>query len=196
MRLSLAVLAAVAGLSATPAFADECIDEIKAVMTAAMNSGPMHMESTITAPGAEMKMSGDIVPPKSMHMNVDTNGEVIEMVILEDKAWMNQGGVWTEMPPEVAAQMTASFDMSDTSALDAMTSPVCGTTETVEGVEYDAYTWALDVEGSGTVNKVLADTETGAPVRMETEMTATGGNTKVLVDYTYDESITITAPAM
>lgn len=196
MRLALAVLAAAAGLSAAPAFADDCIDEIKAVMGAAMTSGPMHMESTISAPGTEMTMSGDIVPPAAMNMTVDTNGQVVEMITLEGNAWMKMEGVWTAMHADVAAQMTASFDMSDTSAMDAMTDQTCGATETLDGTDYDVYSWSLVVQGNPTVNKVLADQESGAPVRMETEMTAAGATTKVLVDYTYDETITITAPAM
>lgn len=194
MRLAPIALVAAASLLATPAIADDCADEIKAVMAAAMNSGPLHMESTITAPETTMTMSGDMVPPKNMHMNVDTNGQAVEMVILDGKAWMNVGGNWTELPEDAAAEIAKSFDLADTSSLDAMTDAQCNGTVTVDGEDYLSYQWNLIVEGADTVSAILVDPENEVPVHMETSVTNNGTETTVEVDYTYDDSITVTAP--
>jgi len=195
MRISLASLATAAPFAATPALADPCVDEIKAAMGKAMTSGPMRMESTITGP-TSMSMKGEIVPPANMHAVVDTGGQVIEMTILDGKAWMNMAGIWTELPAAAAEQMAAGFNMADTSALDAMTDPKCNGTTTVDGKELLSYSWNLDVDGSSTVNRAFVDPASGAPTRMETDVTAAGAVTNVVVDYAYDPAVTVTAPAM
>ena len=195
MRISLAFLATAAAFAATPVLADPCVDEIKAAMGKAMTSGPMRMESTITGATA-MSMKGEIVPPANMHAVVDTAGQVIEMTILDGKAWMNMAGTWTELPAAAAEQMAAGFNMANTDALDTMTEPQCLGTTNVDGKDLKSYAWKLDVEGSSTVNRALVDPANGAPVRMETDVTAQGAVTNVVVDYVYDPAVTITAPAM
>jgi outer membrane lipoprotein-sorting protein len=195
MRFTLALLATAAALASTPAFADACVDEIKAAMGKAMTSGPMRMESTISG-ATQMTMKGEIVPPGNMRATVNTAGQVIEMVILDKQAWMNTAGVWTELPAEAAAQMAAGFDMANTGMLDAMTDAQCLGTTNVDGKDLKSYSWNLAVEGSTTVNRALVDPANNAPVRMETDVTAAGTVTNVVVDYVYDPSVTITAPAM
>ena len=195
MRITLALLATAAAFAATPALADPCVDEIKAAMGKALTSGPIRMESTIGG-ATQMTMKGEIVPPANMHATVDTAGQVIEMVILDGKAWMNMAGAWMELPAEAAAQMTAGFNMANTDALDAMTEPQCLGTTNVDGKDLKSYAWNLAVEGSSTVNRALVDPANGAPVRMETDVTAAGAVTNVVVNYVYDPSVTITAPAM
>ena len=195
MRIALALLATAATFAVTPAFADACVDEIKAAMGKAMTSGPMKMESTITGATA-MTMNGEIVPPANMHAIVDTNGQVIEMTVLDGKAWMNMAGAWTELPAAAAEQMTAGFNMANTDAMDAMTEPQCLGTTNVEGKDVLSYAWKLDVDGNSTVNRAYVDPANGAPIHMETDVTTQGVTTNVVVDYTYDPALTITAPAM
>lgn len=195
MRIALALLATAATFAVTPAFADACVDEIKAAMGKAMTSGPMKMESTITGATA-MTMNGEIVPPANMHAIVDTNGQVIEMTVLDGKAWMNMAGAWTELPAAAAEQMTAGFNMANTDAMDAMTEPQCLGTTNVEGKDVLSYAWKLDVDGNSTVNRAHVDPANGAPIRMETDVTTQGVTTNVVVKYTYDPTVTITAPAM
>lgn len=195
MRIAIALLATAAAFAATPVLADPCVDEIKAAMGKAMTSGPMRMESTIGG-AAQMSMKGEIVPPANMHAVVDTAGQVIEMTILDGKAWMNMAGTWTELPAAAAEQMAAGFNMANTDALDTMTEPQCLGTTNVDGKDLKSYAWKLDVEGSSTVNRALVDPANGAPVRMETDVTAQGAVTNVVVDYVYDPAVTITAPAM
>jgi hypothetical protein len=195
MRIAIALFATVAAFAATPVLADSCVDEIKAAMGKAMTSGPMRMESTIGG-AAQMSMKGEIVPPANMHAVVDTAGQVIEMTILDGKAWMNMAGTWTELPAAAAEQMAAGFNMANTDALDTMTEPQCLGTTNVDGKDLISYAWKLDVEGSSTVNRALVDPANGAPVRMETDVTAQGAVTNVVVDYVYDPAVTITAPAM
>lgn len=195
MRIALTLLAAALAVTATPALADPCVDEIKATMGKAMTSGPMRMESTITG-STQMTMKGEIVPPANMHAVVDTAGQVIEMTILDGKAWMNMAGMWTELPAAAAEQMAAGFNMANTDMLDTMTEPQCLGTTNVDGRDLKSYAWNLDVDGTATVNRVFVDPASNAPVRMETDVAASGAATNVVINYTYDPSITITAPAM
>lgn len=194
MRFTFPLVAATTLFAATPVFAQDCTAEIKSVMDAAMTSGPLYMESTITAPELAMTLSGNIVPPKDMHVTVDTNGEAVEMIVLGEKAWMNMGGTWTELPAEAAGEISKSFDLADTSALDAMTDAQCNGTVNVEGEDYLSYGWNLSVEGSDTVNAILVDPEDMVPVHMETTVNTQGVETSVVVDYTYDETLTVDAP--
>lgn len=196
MRIALALLATAAAFAATPAFADACVDEIKAAMGKAMTSGPMKMQSTINGGGTNMTMDGEIVPPANMHAVVVTNGQTIEMTVLDGKAWMNMAGAWTELPAEAAAQMTAGFNMANTDAMDAMTEPQCLGTTNVEGKDVLSYAWKLDVDGNATVNRAYVDPANGAPIHMETDVTTQGVTTNVVVKYTYDPTLTVTAPAM
>ncbi|HEY9012671.1 MAG TPA: hypothetical protein VIN06_16815 [Devosia sp.] len=196
MRIALALIATAATFAVTPAFADACVDEIKAAMGKAMTSGPMKMESTIVGGGTNMTMNGEIVPPANMHANVVTNGQAIEMTVLDGKAWMNMAGAWMELPADAAAQMTAGFNMANTDAMDAMTEPQCLGTTNVDGKDVLSYAWKLDVEGNATANRAYVDPAIGAPVHMETDVTTQGVTTNVVVKYTYDPSVTITAPAM
>lgn len=193
MRLAALAFATI-GLLATPAFADDCADEIKAVMEAAMSSGPLHMETTITSPDSVMTMSGDLVPPQNLRMTVTTNGQGVEMVILDGRAWMKVSELWVELPPDAAAEVASTFDLSNTSALDDMTDAQCNGTVTVDGEDYLSYNWNLSAEGADTVNAILADPEAMVPLYMETEVTTGDVVSQVVVDYTYDETITITAP--
>lgn len=195
MRISLASLATAAAFAATPVLADPCVDEIKAAMGKAMTSGPMRMESTISG-ATPMSMKGEIVPPANMHAVVDTAGQVIEMTILDGKAWMNMAGAWMELPAAAAEQMTAGFNMANTDALDSMTDAKCNGTTSVNGKDVLSYSWNLAVNGSSTVTRAFVDPASGAPTRMETDVTAQGTVTNVVVDYTYDPTVTITAPAM
>jgi hypothetical protein len=193
MRIALALLASAVAFAATPVLADPCVDEIKAAMGKAMTSGPMKMESTISGATA-MTMTGEIVPPANMHAIVDTAGQVIEMTILDGKAWMNMAGTWTELPAAAAEQMAAGFNMANTDALDTMTEAQCLGTTNVDGKDLKSYAWKLDVDGSSTVNRALVDPATNTPVQMETDITAAGTVTNVVVKYVYDPSVTITAP--
>lgn len=195
MRIALAFVATAAALAATPVLADPCVDEIKAAMGKAMTSGPIRMESTISG-ATEMTMKGEIVPPANMHAVVDTAGQVIEMTILDGKAWMNMAGAWMELPAAAAAQMTAGFNMANTDALDAMTEPQCMGATNIDGRNLLAYSWNLVAEGNPTTNRVFVDPANGAPVRTETDVTAGGTVTNVVVTYTYDPAVTISAPAM
>lgn len=195
MRIALALLASTVALAATPVLADPCVDEIKAAMGKAMTSGPMKMESTISGATA-MTMSGEIIPPANMHAIVDTAGQVIEMTILDGKAWMNMAGAWTELPAAAAEQMAAGFNMANTDALDTMTEAQCLGTTNVDGKDLKSYAWKLDVDGTLTINRAFVDPANNAPVQMETDITAAGATTNVVVKYVYDPSVTITAPAM
>ena len=195
MRIALALLASAVAFAATPVLADPCVDEIKAAMGKAMTSGPMKMESTISGATA-MTMTGEIVPPANMHAIVDTAGQVIEMTILDGKAWMKMAGAWTELPAAAAEQMAAGFDMANIDALDTMTEAQCLGTTNVGGKDLKSYAWKLDVDGTSTVNRALVDPASNVPVQMETDVTAAGAVTNVVVKYVYDPSITITAPAM
>jgi hypothetical protein len=195
MRIAFSLLAAAIAVTATPVLADPCVDEIKASMGKAMTSGPMRMESTITG-ATQMTMKGEIVPPGNMHAVIDAAGQVIEMTILDGKAWMNMAGMWTELPAAAAEQMAAGFSMANTDMLNTMTEAQCLGSTNVDGKDLKSYSWKLDVDGTATVNRALVDPSNNTPVRMETDVTAAGNATKVVVNYTYDPSITIAAPAM
>jgi hypothetical protein len=197
MRLALALLAAVATLTSTAAFADDCATAIKTMVGNAMTSGPLRMETAMTTAAGAMSMSGEIVPPGNMHVKIDTAGQVIEMITLDGKAWMNMAGTWTALDAATAAQMTAGFNMaSSTAQLDLMTDMECLGTTNVEGKDLLTYSFALNQAGANTSTRVFVDPAIKAPVRIEADVDAAGTKTGMVVKYTYDPSIVITAPAM
>jgi hypothetical protein len=194
MRLILP-FAIAAMLFAGPANADPCVDEIKAAMDAALAAGPVRIEATIKTPPGPMRMTSEIVPDHAMHVLLDAAGQVMEVTVIEDKAWMRAGGTWTELSPEAAAEMIAAFEATPKPEdLLGMRDALCLGLSDLDGRDLLSYAYTVDEAGGVATTLFFVDPVTNAPVRMQSDLNVNGDKSSMVVGYTYDAAITIAAP--
>jgi hypothetical protein len=195
--MRLVLLVAAAALSATPAFADPCIDEITAAMGSALAAGPVRIDASIETPAGPMRIISEIVPPDAMHLELETSTEVTEVTMLGDQAWLNADGTWMALPPEAAAEMTGTLDMTPTpEQLATMRDTRCDGPTTVDGRQLLSYAYTADGESGTATNRFFIDPASKTPVRMESDLFVNGGKGSMVVSYTYDPAITVTPPIL
>lgn len=195
MRLSLILALTVTPLLSAPALAD-CTSDIKDVLVRANASGPYRMETVVAGSAGDMTMTAEVIPPTAMHSTTVTDGQTIEMVFADGKGWMNLAGTWSELPPDAATEMTKSFDPEFIESLGTIQEAKCLGTVTIEGKDYLGYEYTFAMEGMSSVSKMYVDPATTLPARMEAVSEISGGKTDTVVTYTYDPSVTVTAPQM
>jgi len=194
MRLVLALtLATAAAGFAAPAFAD-CGEDIKAVMTLATSSGPYRMETQVKAASGDMTMTGEMVPPAAIRTKTVIGGMTQEMVFVDGRGWMNTAGSWSELPAEVAGQMSAAVKATGPDMLAGITAPQCLGTQSVDGRDYLAFSFDYAVSGINTSTTIYADPATRRPAKLVSSSEVAGQKTETAITYTYDPAIRITAP--
>lgn len=197
MRLAHALLAI--AYVATPVSADDtrCATEIATAVDAALTSGPVRMKASATMSTGAWKVSGEVVPPDSMHFVFDEAGETTEFIMLGDKAWMKAAGAWSEFSSDIAAQMTENFQLASPEQLALMSDAHCYGLTTVDGRSLLSYSFALkEDEGTISTNRVFVDPVHKAPVRLEADLDFAGTKGSIRIDYVYDPTVTIAAPAL
>jgi hypothetical protein len=180
MRISLLALGAYL-LCAAGAFAD-CTSEVNDAFAKLRKSAAFNMQTKIINAQGTLTMSNDYVLPDRMHQRIslstgDTGG--MEMILIGDKAWSNQGSNgWAPLPPpfveKIAKQMkeTVAEPPKDTSEFECL-----GGVE-FEGKAYTAYRTKRAATATGqlgptkaaaeappNVQTVYVDKETGLPAR-------------------------------
>jgi hypothetical protein len=169
-------------LSAATAMAADCTGEVNSAFEKLRKLHAFNMKTTITNAQGTLTMSNDYILPDRMHQRVSlsTSGpQEMEMILIGDKAWSNQGSVgWAPLPPtfasKIAKQMkeTVAQPPKDTSEFECL-----GDVE-LDGKSYKAYRTkrgAGDVAsgspapkaaaGGTNVQTVYVDKETGIPAR-------------------------------
>jgi hypothetical protein len=141
MRMSHLALAALL-LSPTGAYAD-CSSEVNDAFAKLRATPAFSMQTRITNAQGTLTMSNDYVMPDRMHQQVtlsSSNAGAMEMILIGDKAWSNQGSNgWAPLPPsfasKIAVQMkeTVAEPPKDTSQFE------CLGDVAFEGKTYKAY---------------------------------------------------------
>jgi hypothetical protein len=132
--------------------------------------------------------------PNRFHMK----SEQSEMIILPAGTWMNMDGNWMKMPidmQKVIAQFTP--EMMKKSMEGTQNVRFIGL-DTVGGKPVKVYQYDFDMEvmginSSGT-SKIFLSVVDGYPLHIETTGKAMGKTSTTVVDYEYDDSISIQAP--
>jgi hypothetical protein len=162
MRISLVALGAYL-LSAAGAFAD-CTSEVNDAFAKLRKTPAFNMQTKIVNAQGTMTMSNDYVLPDRMHQRISlSTGDVggMEMILIGDKAWSNQGSNgWAPLPPpfvaKIAEQMkeTVVEPPKDTSEFECL-----GDVE-LEGKTYAAYRAKRPAAAMGQPGPTKAAAET------------------------------------
>lgn len=183
---------AVVALSAavSPALAD-CKADLSALLKA-QTSTPYRVEMTSTANGQSNRMTAEVIFPDSFHIKADG----MEMVMVNQKAWMNAGGTWQAMPAEAGASISSMIASGVSKGIEAVKDVKCLGSQDYEGQSYEAYSFATSGEAMGissTANVTLY-AEGGMPAWLVVDGEAMGTKSVTVQKITPDPSISIKPP--
>ena len=173
---------------AAPAQAD-CLADLKSVLTGSLTGGPYVMELV----SDDMTMTAEVVPPASIHATTHIGGATQEMTVLDGKAWMQMGGTWTQMPDNMAAQMTAGVSGA-AGMIDQVAGAECLGTQNFEGRDYLAFKYDFAMSGMESSSTLYADPASKLPLLVLGTATAAGKTTSTRATYRYDPSVSVSAP--
>jgi hypothetical protein len=193
MRIHLLALAVVTTMT-TVAQAD-CTSDVNDAFAKLRKSSAFRMETKITNPQGTLTMSNDYVLPDRMHQTVSMNADgpqQMEMILVGNKAWSNQGNAgWAEVPDNFASTIAKQMKETVADAPKDDSKYECLGDVAFEGKTYAAYAAkraaAPATEGAAsagpTVQTVYIDKALGVPVR--NVVTAEADPAKRLFDGTF-----------
>ena len=190
MRLVLSLAVLCLPLLAAPTFAD-CVDEIRAVMGGLEQAGPQRLVSTIqTKAGTTFAVSEKV--PGAMHSLSQSDGVVTEYTVVGDRAWWKNGGKWAELPAETAVGLVAAVSADSAKVFENISDAECLGTETGGFVTSYRLTYR---QGDAIVRaSVETGSQSGLPRRVATWNSVGGEKSIAVTEFTYDRTITVTAP--
>ena len=190
MRATLGYIAFCLPLVATAAHAD-CADEIRAVMTRTLTSGPYIAHTTIKTGNSSADLLVEAVPPGAMHSTYRTGESVNEMIMIDGRAWGREFGAWVEHSTASPANQTVQDSLK---FLDRMTEPVCKGDTVANGVTFTGYTY-LYTEGSfASATTILVDRETGLPKYILSSDHIGDTTSRNVTTYSFGVALEIVAP--
>lgn len=168
---------------AVPARAEDCTSVVTAAFEKLRNAQSFRMETKITNAQGRLNLTVDFMPPDRMHQKVrlDDQAQEMELIVIGDKAWSNQGQGWVALPENFATEVAKQVKATMAGATKAEAKYECGADEAVEGRPAASYVADLKApevekpgmskgdtpEPAGPANKqtLYIDKETGLPVR-------------------------------
>lgn len=182
-HLVLALAASIQSLLVLPAQAEDCTTAVTAAFEKLRKAPSFRMETKITNAQGRLNLTVDFMPPDRMHQKVrlDDQAQEMELIVIGDKAWSNQGQGWVALPENFATEVAKQVKATMAGATKAEAQYQCGAEEAVEGRPAAAYVAELkapevekpgmstgeSVTPAGPANKqtLYIDKETGLPVR-------------------------------
>lgn len=168
---------------AVPARAEDCTSAVAAAFEKLRNAQSFRMETKITNAQGRLNLTVDFMPPDRMHQKVrlDDQAQEMELIVIGDKAWSNQGQGWVALPENFATEVAKQVKATMAGATKAEAKYECGADEAFEGRPAASYVADLKApevekpgmsksdtpEPAGPANKqtLYIDKETGLPVR-------------------------------
>lgn len=181
MRSSIVILASI--LSISPALADKtCKQQVDEAFEKLREHKAFRLETEIVNEQGKLKMQADYVLPDRMHQKVElsTGGGPMEMIVIGNKAWSNQGQGWAALPQNFADAVAGQIKETVAKAPTTMTEFKCLGDKEFEGKTYAVYQGLLatpikpesDHKGPHISNldipkqqNVYVDKTSGLPVR-------------------------------
>jgi hypothetical protein len=174
----------------------DCKQELKDILKRVMNSGPFHVDGTISTKSRQSTISADMVPPDTMHTSVTSDNKTVETIKIGSKFWINDGKSWRTMPAAyglIADKMTTN--LADV-APDYVQGAQCLGEQTVDGANYLAYSFKLDMQGGlFTAHGMLyVDPKTNLLARQVIDGDLFGIKNHTDKRFTFDPSIKVEPP--
>ncbi|MFT3731903.1 MAG: hypothetical protein QM780_10875 [Hyphomicrobium sp.] len=129
-----------------PAYAETaCKDQVDAAFAKLREAKSFRLVTTISNAEGMLKMRADYVLPDRMHQTVQLNGQdtPMEMIVIGEKAWSNQGGGWAELPKEFANKVAEQIKETVAEAPKVATDYKCVGDASFEGKTYALYQGVL-----------------------------------------------------
>ena len=170
-------------LASTPVLAEpDCKKDVDAAFAKLRQEKSFRLDTTITNAEGTLKMRADYVLPDRMHQTVKLGGDGLpmEMIVIGNKAWSNQGGGWAELPQQFADTVAKQIKETVAQAPKVATDYKCVGDKEFEGKTYALYQGVLampiptDAKEKGprlsavsvpNQQSVYIDKTTGLPVR-------------------------------
>ena len=187
------ILVAAALLLAAPAHADPKAD-ILAAHEAMMAKGKFRTETRSISSGETTVSTNEVQWPDRFHMK----SKDMEMIILPEGTWMNQGGQWMKMPMNMAGMVKQLTPDAIKQSYDNMTNVQQLDDAEVEGeavhvYEYDTTATIMGIKADSHV-KLYVGKSSGLILRQDVDGKAMGVGSQTISTYTYDPDINIQAP--
>jgi hypothetical protein len=191
MRTNFGYIALCLPLLATAAHAD-CAEEIRAVMTRSLTSGPYIAHTTIKTGNISGDIVVEAVPPGAVHSWYRTGETVNEMIMIGGRAWGREFGAWVEHP--TAGVPTRQTVENSLKFLDGITEPVCKGDTVANGVTFTGYTYLYTAENFVSAVTILVDRETGLPKHILSRDHIGDTTTRNVTTYSFGVALDIVAP--
>lgn len=177
------ILAAFLSVFCTQAFANQaCKAQVDAAFAKLREAKSFKLETTITNAEGTLIMEADYVLPDRMHQKVQLGKDstAMEMIVVGEKAWSNQGAGWAELPKIFADKVVSQIKETVAEAPKAVTDYTCLGDKTFEGKTYAVYQGLLappmptdpkmkgprkEAATASNQQSVYVDKETGLPAR-------------------------------
>ena len=204
MLRNLAALAIVfTAAGAAPALAD-CSTEVALAVNSQGKQKFLRKETNMVSERGPVKMVVEYQTPNRMHQILTplTEDKPVEAIVIDDKAWTNNGEGWKQAPAGETEQLVQFMIKSIAQVYQEVGKFECVGTETVDGRELRAYRGLEEPAKPGqpaapkneAVRMVYLDPATGLPAR---SIFAREGHLDKPIFrevYTYPDNIAIEAP--
>jgi hypothetical protein len=163
-------------------------DVIRAAMKAQLESSQLRTVIAMELDGEPSTTTIDYVAPDRFRLTQPD----MDMIIIGDKTYQNEGSVWQVLEMNMAAMITQyrNSDLIDSVVLsDVQTLP----DETIEGKACAVYSYTQDFEGIISQDKLWIEKSTGLPLRLESEGEILNTYSKSVSHYEYT-GLEITTP--
>jgi hypothetical protein len=189
---SLILLAALLGVAA-PAMADPKAD-ILAAHEAMIAKGKFRQANESISGDQVTKSTSEVQWPNRFHVTTPD----MEMVLVPGETYMKQGGQWSKLPMDMGAMVKQLTPDAMRQGYENMTHIKQLPDGEVEGdpvsvYEYDTTATIMGIKAESHV-VLSVDKATGLVARQVTDGKAMGVSSKTVSTYTYDDTISITAP--
>lgn len=179
-QTTFAMLAAAAGLIATPAAAD-CSQEVALAVMAQGKQPFLRKETNMITESGPVKMTVEYQTPNRMRQIVEPvggGGPRVESVVVDEKAWTNSGKGWTLLPASETEMLVQYMIKSIGQVYQEVGKFECRGIESLDGQRVRAYRGidpdppkdvpqGMDstAQKNEAVRQIYLDVETGLPVR-------------------------------
>lgn len=137
--LKLAVVLWPTTLSA--AAAADCTPSVTEAFEKLRASKAFRMETRIVNAQGKLNMTVDYMPPDRMHQKIrlDEQPQEMELIVIGEKAWSNQGQGWVALPDNFSAEVAKQVKTTLAGATKVEAAYACRSDETMEGKTVAAY---------------------------------------------------------
>lgn len=173
----------------------DALEEIVAALLAMNDQESFRVEQVVNSPDGTSIQNVDIILPDQYHMiSID-----IEMVIIEDSAWVKAEGAWMATPGDgetIIKSFTFIRDEEEASRFRAAaTSAGYQGEDTLNGEPVYVYTFGLTEDGRSSDQRLWVAVADGLPRRMEIALLGEGEQALITNSfYAYNGALNIAPP--